>query len=84
MDRKSLGQLKQLEEEDLVFELAILLDVQDIDLVYLLDVLRVCIDKSCLEKYLADLALKRLKKIRSEISTQINILRIRSIFSKRC
>jgi hypothetical protein len=64
----------QFEEEDLVLELVKLLDAEDGDWVYLLDILRACIDRSCLEKYLADLALKRLKNIRSKISAQIDML----------
>jgi hypothetical protein len=41
----------QFEEEDLVLELVKLLDAEDGDWVYLLDILRACIDRSCLEKY---------------------------------
>jgi hypothetical protein len=72
--KKSLEQLDQLEEEDLIFELVELLDVEDGDWVYFLDVLRACIDRPCLEKTLADLALEKLENIRSEISVQIEIL----------
>jgi hypothetical protein len=75
MDSERLKQLKKLDSEVLASKFIDLLDAQSVeDLDYFLDVLRACIDKSCLEKSPAALALRKLERVKYEVSTQIKIL----------